>query len=312
VRENAWGHHACGTCAIGPSDSGGVVDRRFQVHGSNGLRVVDASVFSAYPGYFLVTAVYMIAERPRTRSCRGDAMIQVPGDTSMAQPSPGNSQPGLYNWLGGYEKWLVRYWRQFDAFVNQPLPRGRALYWTWLAPDGYAWFVPALSILLIANMALGPTFRFAPANIALLILGLVLLLGLHIGAQRKAWIQQYLFVGQVAILFVLAILLLILAPPETFGDRSGSLRLHIGVAISIVLVLALGVAWWVAGRLFRHVGNGGFAQALSEVELFAPNKPLRLHGHQPFGCAGVGLANRADPLPGRASAAGIASRALCA
>jgi hypothetical protein len=41
-----------------------------------------------------------------------------------------------------------------------------------MATPGYAWFVPVLSLLLIATMALGPTFQFAPINIALLILGL--------------------------------------------------------------------------------------------------------------------------------------------
>ena len=63
VRENAWGHHACGTCAIGPREAGGVLDSRFRVHGVDGLRVVDASVFPRIPGYFLVTSVYMIAEK---------------------------------------------------------------------------------------------------------------------------------------------------------------------------------------------------------------------------------------------------------
>jgi len=63
VRENAWGHHACGTCAIGPREAGGVVDSSFRVHGIDGLRVVDASVFPRIPGYFLVTSVYMIAEK---------------------------------------------------------------------------------------------------------------------------------------------------------------------------------------------------------------------------------------------------------
>jgi choline dehydrogenase len=63
VKENAWGHHACGTCAIGPRASGGVVDSRFRVYGVDGLRVVDASVFPRIPGYFLVTSVYMIAEK---------------------------------------------------------------------------------------------------------------------------------------------------------------------------------------------------------------------------------------------------------
>ncbi|MAC78561.1 MAG: choline dehydrogenase [Rhodobacteraceae bacterium] len=63
VKDNAWGHHACGTCAMRPQDRGGVVDSRFRVHGVAGLRVVDASVFSRIPGYFLVSAVFMIAEK---------------------------------------------------------------------------------------------------------------------------------------------------------------------------------------------------------------------------------------------------------
>ena len=63
VMENAWGHHACGTCAIGPRNNGGVLDSKFRVHGVEGLRVVDASVFPRIPGYFLATAVYMIAEK---------------------------------------------------------------------------------------------------------------------------------------------------------------------------------------------------------------------------------------------------------
>ncbi|MCG6904258.1 MAG: GMC family oxidoreductase N-terminal domain-containing protein [Rhodobacter sp.] len=63
VRDNAWGHHACGTCAMKPSEQGGVVDSRFRVHGLQGLRVVDASIFPRIPGYFLVSSVYMIAEK---------------------------------------------------------------------------------------------------------------------------------------------------------------------------------------------------------------------------------------------------------
>jgi choline dehydrogenase-like flavoprotein len=63
VRDNAWGHHACGTCAIGPRETGGVVDGDFRVRGVQGLRVVDASVFPRIPGFFIVSAVYMIAEK---------------------------------------------------------------------------------------------------------------------------------------------------------------------------------------------------------------------------------------------------------
>ena len=63
VRHNAWGHHACGTCKIGPEDQGGVVDSRFRVHGITGLRIVDASVFPKIPGFFIASAVYMIGEK---------------------------------------------------------------------------------------------------------------------------------------------------------------------------------------------------------------------------------------------------------
>lgn len=63
VRRHAWGHHACGTCAIGPRSGAGVLASDFRVHGTRGLRVVDASVFPRIPGFFIVSAVYMIAEK---------------------------------------------------------------------------------------------------------------------------------------------------------------------------------------------------------------------------------------------------------
>jgi choline dehydrogenase-like flavoprotein len=63
VRRCAWGHHASCSCAIGPRRDGGVLDSDFRVHGTTGLRVVDASVFPRIPGFFLVSAVYMIAEK---------------------------------------------------------------------------------------------------------------------------------------------------------------------------------------------------------------------------------------------------------
>lgn len=67
VRDTAWGHHACGTCRIG-KESGtnaerGVLNGRFQVHGTKNLRVVDASIFPKIPGSFIVSSVYMIAEK---------------------------------------------------------------------------------------------------------------------------------------------------------------------------------------------------------------------------------------------------------
>ncbi len=63
VRTTAWGHHASCSCPIGQRDSGGVVDGDFRVHGTEGLRVVDASVFPRIPGFFIVSAVYMVAEK---------------------------------------------------------------------------------------------------------------------------------------------------------------------------------------------------------------------------------------------------------
>jgi choline dehydrogenase len=63
VRDHAWGHHACGTCAIGERQEGGVLGSDFRVHGTTGLRVVDASVFPRIPGYFIACAVYMVAEK---------------------------------------------------------------------------------------------------------------------------------------------------------------------------------------------------------------------------------------------------------
>jgi len=63
IRANAWGHHASCTCPIGPRETGGVVDSRFRVYGTRGLRVVDASVFPRIPGFFIVSAVYMIGEK---------------------------------------------------------------------------------------------------------------------------------------------------------------------------------------------------------------------------------------------------------
>jgi choline dehydrogenase len=63
VRDQAWGHHASCTCRIGAREDGGVLSSDFRVHGTTGLRVVDASVFPRVPGLFIVSAVYMIGEK---------------------------------------------------------------------------------------------------------------------------------------------------------------------------------------------------------------------------------------------------------
>ena len=64
VMRECWGHHASCTNKMAlASDPMAVVDGAFRVHGLEGLRVVDASVFPFIPGFFIVTAVYMISEK---------------------------------------------------------------------------------------------------------------------------------------------------------------------------------------------------------------------------------------------------------
>jgi len=64
IAKEAWGHHASCSNKMGihPKD-GSVVDLNFKVHGTLNLRVVDASVFPEIPGLFIVTPIYMIAEK---------------------------------------------------------------------------------------------------------------------------------------------------------------------------------------------------------------------------------------------------------
>jgi choline dehydrogenase-like flavoprotein len=73
VENEAWGHHACGTCRMGVDpwradvaqlgDRDAVLDSRFRVQGVAGLRVVDTSIFPEIPGYFIVTPTFMIGEK---------------------------------------------------------------------------------------------------------------------------------------------------------------------------------------------------------------------------------------------------------
>ena len=64
VHDQAWGHHASCTAKMGNSDDPlAVVDSRFRVIGTQGLRIVDASIFPRIPGFFIVSAIYMAAEK---------------------------------------------------------------------------------------------------------------------------------------------------------------------------------------------------------------------------------------------------------
>lgn len=73
IMDEAWGHHPCGTCAMGADawradpatlrDPLAVLDSRLRVHGVEGLRVVDASVFPEIPGYYIATPTFMVGEK---------------------------------------------------------------------------------------------------------------------------------------------------------------------------------------------------------------------------------------------------------
>lgn len=64
AKNEAWGHHASCTCPIGADDDAlAVLDSNFKVHGVDGLRVVDASIFPKIPGFYIVLAIYMASEK---------------------------------------------------------------------------------------------------------------------------------------------------------------------------------------------------------------------------------------------------------
>lgn len=92
VRDHAWGHHACGSCAIGKREAGGVLRSDFGVHGTTGLRVVDASVFPRIPGYFIASAVYMIAEKAADVVLADAMVIRPPG---LPEMEPAGDHPVL-------------------------------------------------------------------------------------------------------------------------------------------------------------------------------------------------------------------------
>ena len=101
VKDNAWGHHASCTCPIGPDPNGddlkAVLDNNFRVYGTQGLRVVDASVFPRIPGFFIVSSVYMIAEK---------AADVILADTGYPLPLR-----GVKKWAQKIKSWLGRIWK---------------------------------------------------------------------------------------------------------------------------------------------------------------------------------------------------------
>ncbi|KAJ3942453.1 uncharacterized protein N0V96_007953 [Colletotrichum fioriniae] len=58
IRDHTGSHHAAGSCRMGKTNLDSCVDSKFRVHGVQGLRVVDGSVFPRVPGGFPVGATY--------------------------------------------------------------------------------------------------------------------------------------------------------------------------------------------------------------------------------------------------------------
>ena len=76
VKKEAWGHHASCSAPIGADgDANAVLDSKFRVRGTAGLRVVDASVFPRIPGTFIALPTYMVSEKAT------DTILESLGET---------------------------------------------------------------------------------------------------------------------------------------------------------------------------------------------------------------------------------------
>jgi choline dehydrogenase len=83
VKKEAWGHHASCSAPIGADDDRmAVLDSKFRVRGTEGLRVVDASVFPRIPGTFIVVPVYMVSEKAT------DVILEGLGETRKEASFP--------------------------------------------------------------------------------------------------------------------------------------------------------------------------------------------------------------------------------
>ena len=56
-------YHLCGSCAMGPDPASAVVSSELKVHGIDGLRVVDGSIFPNITSGNINAAVMMVAEK---------------------------------------------------------------------------------------------------------------------------------------------------------------------------------------------------------------------------------------------------------
>lgn len=64
IKDRTWGHHAACSAPIGADDDPmAVLDSKFRVRGTEGLRVVDASVFPKIPGVFIQAPIFVMSEK---------------------------------------------------------------------------------------------------------------------------------------------------------------------------------------------------------------------------------------------------------
>ena len=70
IRNNAWSvFHQCGTCRMGRDPASSVVDPTLKVHGIDGLRVADASIFPDIPTGNTNAVAIMVGEKAADLIC---------------------------------------------------------------------------------------------------------------------------------------------------------------------------------------------------------------------------------------------------
>lgn len=173
-------------------------------------------------------------------------------------------------------KVIVRAWREFDGRVNRPLPDDRRWIWRFLAPSGIAWYFPALAAAAVAGMALGPRLVWGWPQALLLAAGAAGLALVHLRALRAVarlpsdrYLPQ-LCGGYLAVLLAMVVWLLARAAPETL--RAPGLRLHIGAALVLAMIVGLGAARLIVRSLLNTGRAGALAPSLARTDLFSPRE----------------------------------------
>lgn len=173
-------------------------------------------------------------------------------------------------------KRIVRVWRDWDTRLNRPLPANRGWFWRLIAPSGLAWYFPALAAAAAVGMAFGPNLKGGWPQGLLLAAGLAGLAIVHLRAMRQvSRLPSHRYLPQIcggylAVLFAMVVWLAAFAAPETF--RAPGLRLHIGAALVMVMIMGLGGALLISRTLLRDREAGALAESLGRTDLFSPRE----------------------------------------